>query len=455
MLNTLSIFDANDLVTADKAQKFALGRGLSDLESFALGIRRAMLDDGKRARPKRPNIDEATYIPSASLRGDAGCLHWNCRLPKIRALSRYVALYCDKAIVPITIRPFEEKPSHENELFARFNLLSKILGIMELRPLLEAGLVQLVPGELQLCREHWDESVPERRRIMRVAQRLAASNLERFSVTYRPPTRPFDSPYLDFRGPEEYLEHGQLGTVLDSVPRWLKKVQSRGSMKLSTEAVRRHKLLLHIFGRMANDAFLQSYFGAPFDARFVTDSIGESEFFDALYRRDVLARRTAALCAQLSHDVPLMADTPIEVILKLRREEPEAFANYRAALTDIVKSYAGKAKAVSTAEAKEIYLDLLKPKLDALDVQAKNLRKTQTKKSLLKVGAASALVGLGIYTGVLPAEIAALVKTIGGFSVARDLADALGAIERNPTEVRNNNLYFLLRLKQKGEIGPK
>lgn len=450
MTNTLSILDANDLVTTEKAEKFAFGRDLKELESFTVGIRRAMIDDGRLTKPKRPNIDEASYLPSASLRGDGGCIHWNCRLPKIRILSRYIALYCDKAIVPVTIRPLEEKLSHESETFARFSLLSRILGIMELRPLIEVGLVTLIPGEVYLCAEHWDEGVPEHKRIMRVAQRLANSNLSQFSVTYRPPARPFDPAYLDFRGPEEYLEHGQLGTVLHGVPGWLKKAKHTGPVKLSSEAVRKHKLLLHIFGRMANDAFLQSYFGAPFDARFVTDSVGESEFFDSLYRRDTLARRTAALCAQLSHDVPLMADTPIETILKIRRDEPEAFANYRGTLTNIVKNYARTT--VDSAEAKEIYLDLLKPKLDALEVQARNLRRTQTKKSLLKVAATSALVGLGIYTGVLPAEIAGLVKTIGGFSVAKDLSEALGAIEKNPTEVRNDNLYFLLRLKQEGRM---
>jgi hypothetical protein len=448
VVNTLSIFDANDLVTTDKAQKFAISRDVKDLESFIVGLRRAMLDDGESAKPKRPNIDHAVYLPSASLRGDSGCLHWNCRLPKIRALSRYVALYCDKAIVPVTIRRFGEKLSHEDELFERFRLLAKILGIMELRPLLEAGLVTLIPGELHLCREHWDEGIPEHKQIMRVAQGLASSNAGKFSVTYNPPTRRNGHSYLNFTGPEEYLEHGQLGTVLGRVPRWVKGARRNEPVKLSTEAVRKHKLLLHFFGQMANDAFLQTYFGAAFDARYVTDSLGESEFFDRLYHRDALAMQTAALCSRLTHTIPLMADTPIEVILKLRNAEPEAFTNYRSALTDIVKNYASKANPVRSNEAKEIYLDLLKPRLDALEVQARNLRKSQIKKSLLKVAAASALVGLGIYGGVLPAEIVGLVKTIGGFSVAKDLAETLGAIEKNPTEVRNHNLYFLLRLKQ-------
>jgi hypothetical protein len=84
-------------------------------------------------------------------------------------------------------------------------------------------------------------------------------------------------------------------------------------------------------------------------------------------------------------------------------------------------------------------------------VQAKNIRRDQLKRGLLKVAAASVVVGLGLYSGILPSQLADLCKTIGGFSVAKDLAETFGAIERNPKEIRNHNLYFLLRLQQRSE----
>ena len=143
-----------------------------------------------------------------------------------------------------------------------------------------------------------------------------------------------------------------------------------------------------------------------------------------------------------------MTEIPISTILKVRHREPEAFQNYRSTVTGIVKEYASDRKAIGIAEAKEIYLDRLKPQLDALQAQAKNVRREQVRKGLLKVAASSALIGLGIYSGILPSQLSNLVKAIGGFNVAKDLAESLGALQRNPTEVRNHNLYFLLRLKQ-------
>jgi hypothetical protein len=143
-----------------------------------------------------------------------------------------------------------------------------------------------------------------------------------------------------------------------------------------------------------------------------------------------------------------MTEIPISTILRVRQRDPETFQNYRSAVTGIVRNYASNRKKVGVAEAKEIYLDVLKPQLDALQAQAKNVRREQARSGLLKVAASSALIGLGIYSGILPSQLSNLVKTIGGFSVAKDLAESLGALHRNSTEIRNHNLYFLLRLKQ-------
>lgn len=201
---------------------------------------------------------------------------------------------------------------------------------------------------------------------------------------------------------------------------------------------------------MANDALLQTYFGRAFNARYVTDLPGEAQFFKLLNSSDALAMRTATLCAHLTHSIPLLQDVPLETVLKVRREEPEAFANYRAALTSIVKDHVAHGGRVGKSQAQEIYEDILRPKLLALQTQAKNFRRASLKKGLLKAAASSALVGIGIYTGILPSDISKLVTTIGGFNVARDLAEGFGAVGANPEEVRNHNLYFLLRLGQAG-----
>jgi hypothetical protein len=450
MNRLISIIDEHDLTDFETVQRFIFHRDRKETKTFADAIEAAIRSDAhsRAAEVRSASIDGANFLPSCSLRGDAGCMHWNCRMPKVRTLARYAALYSDKAIVPVRIQFSGKHSDHSSEFLDRFHLGSILLGIIELRPLIEAGIIMLIPEQLSLCSEHWDEAVPEHRRIARTARKLANENISRFHVTYTPPTGPRGHPGFNFRGPQEYLDHGSIHTVLESPPNWLGKRKARGHpIELSQAAIRRQKLVLRFFWRMANDAFLQTYFGSAFNARYVTDLEGEAEFFKLLHERDELARQTAALCARLTHSVPLFMEAPVSTVLRLRREEPEAFQSYRTALTGIVKKYV-KGKSISDSEARDLYLDLLKPELDALQAKATNVRRGQLRIGVLKVAAASALIGVGIYSGVLPSHLTDLVKTIGGFSVAKDLAETLAAAQKNPTEIRNHNLYFLLRLRQ-------
>jgi len=411
------------------------------------GLREALVEEGHGGFPVTgsSSLDQANYLPSSSFRGGSGCIHWNCRIPKIRNLARYATLYCDKAIVPISLRWEEENEKSEWLDCVRFG--GSLCALLELSPLIECGLVVPVSEELQFCKTHWREIVPGSDRILANADNFAALKASKFRV-YFSAHKETRTAYLNIVGPEEYLNHGSAGLVLRSIPRWLSKQSKERSVRISISTVRKHNLLSPIFRAMANDALLQTYFGKAFNARYVTDMPGEAEFFQTLNKGDALAIQTAALCARLTHTIPLLDEVPLETVMKVRRDDPLAFQNYRSTLTGIVKTYVREGRTVGKKEAAEIYQDILEPRLVALQTQAKNPRRTALKKGLLKAVASSALVGIGIYSGILPSNVRELVTAIGGFNVARDLAETLGAIEANPGEVRNHNLYFLLRLKQ-------
>jgi hypothetical protein len=449
MNKAIAILDENSLRDVGSVEEFIHKRSAADILSFVEGLRQAVVEEAQANFPAQgsSSINQANYLPSSSFRGGSGCIHWNCRIPKIRSLARYAALYCDKTIVPLSLRCEEE--DQKSQWLDRIRLGGSLCALVELRPLIESGLVLAVPEELQFCKTHLKEAVPDFERILDTADRLASLRSNKFKVFLS--TSKVGSAHvsrLDLIGPEEYLAHGSGGWVLDAVPKWLPKHTLGRRTRIGLSSVRKYSLLGHIFRTMANDALLQTYFGTAFNARYVTDLPGEAEFFQMLNADDTLALQTAALCARLAHSIPLLDEVPLETVMKVRRDDALAFDNYRSALTGIVKTYVREGRKVGNKEAIEIYEDILKPRLVALETQARNLRRTALKKGLLKAAASSILVGLGIYTGVLPSDVTKLVTAIGGFSVAKDLAEALGTLEANPGEVRNHNLYFLLRLKQ-------
>lgn len=451
MNNVLAILDANDLLSVESAQDYFGKRSLAEIASLAVGLAEAVQSGSRSlmAYKMHHSLDEANFLPSSSMRASRSCANWSCRVARIELMARYAALYCDRVVVPINIEPPDPSSNGMHETIARMSMASTVAEIITLRPLIEERLAVLVPEELHFCERHWDERVPEHKRIVRAANGLARLNSRKFKVTYEPQVIAKQLvAAMQIDGPEDYVEHGSMRRVLGKIPAWISARNRQRRFVIPDYLVRKHNLLSSVFSPLAADAFLQSFFGIAFNARYVTDSPTEMGFFRKIYATDELGRETAALSARLTHTIPLLKEIPIRTVLKVRRSEPEAFLNYRSAVTKIVRDYVRKGTTIRDNDASEIYLDVLKPQLDALDSQARNVRRIELKRSAAKIVISSALVGLGIYGGLLSPHMVDIVKTIGGFSVGKDLLETIAEIQKNPTDVKNHNLYFLLRLKQ-------
>jgi hypothetical protein len=138
----------------------------------------------------------------------------------------------------------------------------------------------------------------------------------------------------------------------------------------------------------------------------------------------------------------------VRTILKVRGSERDAFLQYRAALNSIVDDYIKQRKVVGKKEAKEIYSDILLPEVLKLNSEAKAVRRSAIKRAAAKSLIAAGVVGLGVFGGFLPTQLAEVIKTVGGIGLARELGEAFASVEKNPTQIRNSNFYFLLRLSQ-------
>ncbi|MGA7402598.1 MAG: hypothetical protein WBW38_21445 [Candidatus Sulfotelmatobacter sp.] len=154
------------------------------------------------------------------------------------------------------------------------------------------------------------------------------------------------------------------------------------------------------------------------------------------------------LCAQLAHAVPLLEDLPIRTILRVQAAEYDAFLQYRVTLNKIVGDYIKQRRVVARKEAKEIYSDVLLPEILKLNSEAKAVRRSAVKRAAAKTLIAAGVVGVGVFSGFLPPQLAEVIKAVGGIGLARELGEAFASIEKNPEQIRNSNFYFLLRLSQ-------
>jgi hypothetical protein len=202
---------------------------------------------------------------------------------------------------------------------------------------------------------------------------------------------------------------------------------------------------------IAMDVAAQQVYSTQFNVAYLTNMPGEAQFLKLLQEDDHLAARTDTVCAQLTHSIPLFTELPLDRVMRIRKEDREAFDSYRVTLSKIVKENIETDKQLTEGQARELYNDVLRPEVANLEQQAKNERKSALKESALTAGISAGVIALGAYSGLLPTQFTALCTAVGGIKLVSDLVKSVAAIQKNPTKVRNSNLYFLLRLRQEAD----
>jgi len=375
-------------------------------------------------------------LASASLRGDSGCSRSECRSAKLGALARYSAMYADHVFLPVALG----RPSGGDAEELREALGRTVFSILELRPLVERALIRPVLPIMHYCPECAKIEFERFGGGMQTAKSQAARHLDEFEFVCRQVSNEPQVVALEMQGPPDYLEHGAMIRLYFRQPEWLPHaLKPDERYKVPKATVRRAGLVEQIFSRLAADVFFHQTFQSSFNAAYLTDLPGEAEFLKTLSSRDELAMLTAAICAHLTHELPLLTDLPIRTVIKIRDENPESFEAYRSTLGKLVREHVGLNRSTTEKEAKEIYQDVLEPILTQLRSEAQRQHSRWLRKSVGTVAFALGVVSLGA-TGLL--QTPEVLSLLGGATI-KGLVDQVSESGTEP--VTSSNLYFLLR----------
>jgi hypothetical protein len=436
------------LVSAQAVQRLVSDLPFKEIVKIREENENSLVDDTKRNASPEDSFSPFNFIASASFRGDSGCSSWRCYTRKAEILARYAACFCDRVIVPLSVAANHPNATQKDE---RYALARGILGVVEMRPVIDAGIVVPAASMFHYCPLCFPTKIPQVERILEIRKQLLESLPDKFWMSYQKEPHSNEG-RLTVHGPEDYLEHGTINYAVRNTTSWLPRA-IRGSrpVRLTDEQKRKSKRVEQLITQIAIDVSAQQVYSTLFNATYLTNTTGEAEFLKLLHEEDRLAARTATLCAQLTHSIPLFTDLSLERVMKIRREDYAAFESYRLTLSKIMKENIKSDKELTITEARNIYSDVLQPEIVNLEQQAKNERKSAIKDSVVNAGITAGVIALGAYSGFLPTQLTALCAAVGGVKLVTDVAKTVAAIQKNPTKVRNSNLYFLLRLRQEGK----
>jgi hypothetical protein len=173
-----------------------------------------------------------SFHASASIRAASGCSELSCRLRKLDFLARYAALYANELSLPLGM-PTDGDVHDINKLRSVLNF--DLISLLFLRPVITAGVMVPVVMRSAHCIHELDWIKEVTAFVHEFSQESARHLQSAFRIRYQVPEKsPTGRPTIYFDGPEEFIEHGGLVSLLDEKPRWLPKSEFKTRKRFMT-----------------------------------------------------------------------------------------------------------------------------------------------------------------------------------------------------------------------------
>ena len=254
-------------------------------------------------------------------------------------------------------------------------------------------------------------------------------------------------------GVHEYFAHGfialQLGEKLPEIENRpnIKKQLSKGNKVNVSKALKKDlDIHNHLVTDMLSNASYQMAVSKMTGASFLTHRVSELSVIRSIGEDP--SRRTINLAIENHWKtiVPFAEDVPIRKLLKLRSREREAFTRFRAALEKAVNEAHSEKQSFSIESARSIYSDIISPELSKLEQKVKEAKRDLVKHPLASAVGVMAALGIGLYTGMVPAEWIPAAKALGLGKIAYDTASSSTKLADTKKDIRQEEFYYLWRV---------
>ncbi len=392
------------------------------------------------------DLDPFSFMASASIRADSGCLEPQCRMRKLDFLARFAALYANHVTLPL---PLEHPDNVASIDLSRDELYRALTSLFAVRPLIESGIVRPVAMRTTHC-EHVKAFVDQMSMFVHdVADSGAKQLLDNFEIAYQLPEKSpsgRSTAYID--GPEDFLEHGSLVALFDESPSWrAKSWKYDHDGKTTLKGKRKLFFVEQIFNTIANDTTFYLAYGQQHRSRLLTDRPGEAFLLNWMNQDENLQSASMAM-EFLSHSIPLLADIPLSTVIRIRHEERDSFESYRRAITSLTSEVLAEKGELSIEAAKDAFKTRLEPEIEKVKAEVTAERRRQAKRLSIGISSVAAAVLIGAWGGI-PILIKGALAAVGTASGGGLLSKAAASACEHGADIRQkNDLFFLLRLME-------
>jgi hypothetical protein len=433
-----------------------------------------ILDFNEQINPLIKPIDEIMgdelpnykFVANAELSGQdyGGCRGLACRIERVDELTRFATLWAEKIYIPsyfdehrIMSEASAASESRNNEFEFKNDYSGHIKCLLRLKPLLENGIVEIIRGEAQVCPTCMAEKINQceeiKNSLLKHVEVLADEYRKMVSAKLIKDERreKLGIYCVEMKVPEEISHHKSMIRTLYKLPAWLKTkyMNTETTVTLGKRELRKLGIPDSYIQSQAYSVMFSQVLSTlqGLDASLLTNSHLEVQLLNYIANSDENINRNQVLQRELACELPILLGIPLESLIEIREKEHEAFLVYRDSIRIATNEYISKG--LNSKDAKQVYEDLILPKLNSLNLEVKVIKDRAWRNLKLDISVLVTCGVFGLLSNLLAMQIPLLAASgVTGVTLV-DIAKNFGDASGTPSEIKKDDFYFLWKASRK------
>jgi hypothetical protein len=465
MADVFEFLNKNGLTTQDKIESLIMDKWS---KRQILDFDESWHEATPIMKPVKTAIDKFRFVVNSNLSAQLGavCNEWGCRLRSVDKLSRFAALYADSIYIQDYYVPDLKELFQINEMEARYVYAGNLKVLAYLRPLIENSIIVLVEQPTQhICPHCMAEQFPGLDKQINRAN----ADFSSLATKYLRKTKAFidvedlleyGQATVEFDGSSEIFHDGHISWVPYKVPTWMKQKIKRSlshgdksKIVLTEDEILKTNIIQSKLRTALDDILLQKIYSQllRLDTTYLTDRDVDFQILNSMTgttESNSATKNNNALTNNLLYEMPIIQDVPIKFLLKVRKDDYIAFQNFKNSMSQVVNKYIAQHKIITKRDAQQIYLDEIYPQLCKLNTKVSNIRTVAVKKLVKDIIISTSVVAIGWFSGIFPPLVKEAITGLGLLKPGKEIPESIYDIANAEDEIRNEDLYFLWKIKK-------
>lgn len=365
------------------------------------------------------------------------CFDIKCRLIKIDELIQFAILYSDNVFI---YNPFEKYQSIVNwKDFVKMDIINDLIILNYLKPLINKNIIRFAHGYEIRCNSCRNKIISKFEGIIKEIETsiLATSRfkLQKINNKYA----------LRISGNADIFGHKETGILLNYESKYDKYFYEDDSYILTQEDIVDLRFAKNRSEEIMFDLLRQDANVNTLNNNYLIANNFYLELLHKINNTNLGGISPNDIVSGLSHAVPAIRNTNVHNLLSLRENDYESFLVYRDSIRKLINETFEKK---DFSDLKSAFNDIVLPELNKINLAVKKNKKILSYKTKKEIIISVGIIGLGVFSGILPHDFGKLFGAIGGCKFAQALISQLIDLNNPEYNILDNKYYFIWKMNQ-------